>query len=516
MRLAEMVAALSLATDLGTGHPLERALRTCLVAVRLGAYLPLTDSQLQATYYTALLRFVGCTADMNSLSSIFGDEQMAQARVHLIELLPPQMIAEVLRHAGDGYPLSQRIRKIAYGIVNGIQGARESAVAHCEVSQSIAGRLGLKGEVITALGQLFERWDGQGIPGAVRGEAVAFPMRLVQLAQDVELYQRVGGVEAAVEIVQQRKGGAYDPALAELFIRHAPVLLADMAAESVWELVLGNEPGDPLTLPETRWDAVARAIADFTDLRSPYSYGHSANVAELLYRAAERYGLTAHDAVTARRAAYVHEVGRTAVSLRIWDKPGDLTSAEWEKVRLYPYYTERILTRPTAVAVWGKIAGLHRERLDGSGYHRGVPGAMIPPEARLLAAADAYQSKLEPRAYREAWSPAAAATELRAMVRAGQLESAAVEAVLESAGHGETAKRAYPAGLSEREVEVLRLLARGMSNKAIGAQLFISPKTVGHHIQHIYDKVGCSTRAAATLFALQHHLLEPGISKFWK
>jgi HD-GYP domain-containing protein (c-di-GMP phosphodiesterase class II)/DNA-binding CsgD family transcriptional regulator len=507
LRLAEVVAALSLATDLGTGQPLERALRTCLLASRMGEEMGLDAAERSSVYYVALLRFVGCTADMEVLATIFGDEQAAQARVSSLELLPLPMVAEIVRHAGDGYPLPDRLRMLAYGLTQGIEATKVAAVAHCEVSQNIAQRLELGQEVNRALGQLYERWDGRGLPGQVKGEAITKAMRLVHIAQDAEVFLRLGGSGAALQTARQRAGGLYDPEMAGYFCRHGARLLAELASESIWESVLEIEPKPHRALSENQLDTAARAIADFTDLRSRFTVGHSSAVAALAFAAAQQCPLSQQEAIRVRRAALLHDVGRTAISLSLWDKAGPLTRTEWERVRLYPYYTERILARPAELADLGSLAALHRERLDGSGYHRGLPAALLSQPARLLAAADVYQSKIEPRAYRPALSAVEAANELRHLVRERKLDGDAVEAVLNvAAGVKAPARREWPGGLSEREVEVLRLLAQGISTRRIADHLSISPKTADHHIQHIYTKIGVSTRAAAILFALQNDL----------
>ncbi len=199
--------------------------------------------------------------------------------------------------------------------------------------------------------------------------------------------------------------------------------------------------------------------------------------------------------------------GRLGVSNAIWDKEGPLGAGEWERIRLHPYLTERMLHSSPTLAPLGAIAVQHRERLDGSGYPRGLSGAAISRPARVLGAADAYQAMREPRPYRPARPAVEAAEELRAEVKAGRLEGDAVEAVLGAAGHRVSRRREGPAGLTAREVEVLRLLARGLSNKQIASQLVIAPKTAGNHVEHIYAKIGASTRAGASLFAMHHGLL---------
>jgi DNA-binding CsgD family transcriptional regulator len=154
------------------------------------------------------------------------------------------------------------------------------------------------------------------------------------------------------------------------------------------------------------------------------------------------------------------------------------------------------------------LAGMHHERLDGSGYHRGSSRAELPGPARVLAAADAYQAMTEPRPHRPPLAGANAAVELESMVRSGQLDREAVESVLNAAGQHPTRSRSsWPADLTDREIEVLRLICRGQTNKQVASALTVSPSTVDHHVRHIYHKAGVRTRAGATLFALEHDLL---------
>jgi DNA-binding CsgD family transcriptional regulator len=208
-----------------------------------------------------------------------------------------------------------------------------------------------------------------------------------------------------------------------------------------------------------------------------------------------------------RRAALVHDLGRLGVSNAVWDKTGGLTAAEEERIRLHPYLTERMLACSPALRSYGRTAQEHHERLDGSGYPRGVRGDALTTAGRVLAAADAYHTKLEPRPHRPALAPTEAARWARAEVRAGRLDGPAVDAVLETAGHPVRRRPDWPAGLTTREVEVLRLLARGVPTRQIAERLVISPKTANNHVEHIYAKIGVSNRARASLFAVQHGLM---------
>jgi HD-GYP domain-containing protein (c-di-GMP phosphodiesterase class II) len=209
-----------------------------------------------------------------------------------------------------------------------------------------------------------------------------------------------------------------------------------------------------------------------------------------------------------RRAALAHDLGRVGVSNAIWEKPGPLGFGEWERVRLHPHFSERAFAQSPALAPIGKLAGSHHERLDGSGYHRGTQGSALDRPARILAAADCYCAMREARPHRAALDAPAAESALLQEVGEGRLDADAVDAVLASAGHRVAPRpRDLPAGLTERELEVLLVLVRGNSNQAIADRLGISAKTVGHHVQHVYQKAGVRSRAAATVWAYEHELV---------
>jgi HD-GYP domain-containing protein (c-di-GMP phosphodiesterase class II) len=277
-----------------------------------------------------------------------------------------------------------------------------------------------------------------------------------------------------------------------------------------WEAVIAGEPGLARTLAPDESDDVLRAIARYVDLKTPAMLGHSEAVAALAAAAARDLGLPSAEQGLVRRAGLVSGFGRLGVSNAIWDKPGPLSAAEWERVRLYPHYTERMLHRSRALEPAGRLAGQVRERLDGSGYPGGLSGPALSLASRVLATAEAFQAKLEPRAYRPASSVAETTGALRDDVRAGRLDADVVDAVLRAAGERVGRRRTGPAGLTAREVEVLQHLARGLPNKEIALRLGISPKTVGNHVEHVYTKIGADNRAAAGLFAMRHGLLPAG------
>ncbi|SRR5581483_3354779 len=512
VRLAEVMAALSLATDLGMGQPLDFALCSCLLATRLGEALRLREDDLRDAYYYALLRYVGCTAETHVLAAFFGDELALRQDFATLDLgNTPEMLSFIFRHVREahaGQPPLHFARLVAQGLVAARSVTKREFSGHCEVAQRLATRLGFGQGIVEALGQLYERWDGRGLPKGRRGEDVALPARLVTLAQDMVIFNRLHGVEAAVAMARQRKGTAYDPQMAERFCQQATQLLAGLNEELSLDTLLEVEPGARPVLSEAELDTACLAMADFADLKSPYTLCHSQRVSELAADAARACGLPESEIHVVRRAGWLHELGRVGISTAVLVKTGPLSEREHEQVRLHTYYTERVLARSQALSRLGTLGSLHHERLDGSGYHRGATANTLPPAARVLAAANAYQAAIEPRPHRPAQTPEVAADNLRREVRAGRLDSDSVSGVLEAAGHRvRTTRREAVAGLSEREIEVLKLMARGHSMKQIAEHLSISPKTVDNHIQHIYEKIGVSTRAGATLFAVEQHLL---------
>jgi HD-GYP domain-containing protein (c-di-GMP phosphodiesterase class II)/DNA-binding CsgD family transcriptional regulator len=515
LRLAELVAALSLATDIGTGQPMEHALRVCLLSCALSGELSMDEQERCDVYYVALLRAIGCVSDAHRVAARFGDELLANAQISLMDTArPTEMLDLMFRHVGEDRPIARRAQMIIAALAAGPGERNEIITAHCEVAERLAGRLGMRDEVSRGVAQVYERWDGKGSPRRVRSEAILRAARVVIIARDAELFYRLGGEDGAKHVMRQRSGTVYDPAMVERFCQRAASLLRVLDTDAIWDTVIASEPGTRPVLSAAELETATRAIADFVDLKSSFTAGHSSGVALLAAAAANRLGFSEPEVTALRQVGYIHDLGRVGVSAAIWDKPGPLTASEWEQVRLHSYYTERVLARPQAIGHLGAIAALHHERLDGSGYYRGIPAAMLSLPARILAAADVYHAMIERRPHRPAHTPNVAAEQLQAEARAGRLDANAVQAVLAAAGHRvAVTRRAWPAGLSEREVEVLRLVARGLSNREMAGRLSIAEKTVGHHVQHIYNKIGVSTRAAATLFALQNDLLD-GASAF--
>jgi HD-GYP domain-containing protein (c-di-GMP phosphodiesterase class II) len=504
-RLAEVVAALSLATDLGLGQPMEHGLRSCLIAGRLAEALDLDPAQREATYWVSLLAMAGCTGDSSEMTAIFGDDIEFRRGFYDVGPSSAAMPRYLFSRAGsDGGPV-RRVRAGVGLVLTRMDAVMAGFVADCAITARFAERLGLGADISTPLEQKFARWDGKGIPRDLSGEQIAVAARILGVSWRAEAQHRLGGVPAAVAWLERHAGATLDPHLVEVAVPALPAILEGLE-EDCWDAVVADEPARP-RLGGPAYDVALEALGDFADLKSPWFAGHSRAVAELAEAAAWRSGLTEPEVTLVRRAALVHALGRTGVPNTIWDKRGSLSVGERERMQLYPYLTDRILRRGS-LAELADIASQTHERLDGSGYPRGLTATGIGPGARLLAAAHVYQTLREPRPHRAALADDVVATHLRDEVRDGRLDAESVEAVLASAGHtARRHERAAPADLTPREVEVLRLIARGLTSGHAAGELGIQLRTVNTHIEHIYAKIGASNRSVATLFAMQHGLV---------
>jgi HD-GYP domain-containing protein (c-di-GMP phosphodiesterase class II) len=510
LRLAEVAGVLSLATDLAMGQPLEHGLRTAMLAVRTGAAMGLSDDDQVTVFYTGLLHFAGCTVESEIDARFFGDELAARPRMLTVAYGSRlELIATAMRVAHQGSGPLARAGAMARAAFGGVAEFRKWAASHCDVARLLGARMGLSGPVQQALRHLYERWDGHGMPGELRGPQIPLAVRLVQVAQDADVAWQDGGAAQVRSTLAGRAGAGLDPQAVTAFLSAGDRAHEGVDASSVWDDAMAVEPGPRPVVAGPQLDACLSAIADFADLKSMWTAGHSRAVADLVGRAAVVAGLAAPEVTTLRRAALVHDIGRVAVPIAVWAKPGPLTRGEHEQVRLHAYHTERVLQACPGLRPLARLAGSHGERSDGSGYHRGSRAGDLPAAAWLLAAADCYQAMREPRAHRSARSARDAADELCRDMQVGKLPAEAVQAVLAAAGQPPPPV-ARPAGLSERECEVLSLIAQGMATKQVARQLGISPKTCDHHIQRVYRKTGLSTRAGATLFAVEHGLIPPG------
>jgi HD-GYP domain-containing protein (c-di-GMP phosphodiesterase class II) len=505
--LAELLASLSLATDLAARHPSDEALRASVLATRLAGDMGLSREDASHVYYTTLLRFVGCTAPMPEYAASLGaiDDDM-RPRGDMTDMANPRDALALLTSLGAALPAWRRPAVWARVVTKGRSVAQVGVRADCEVAMRMATRFQLDDAVVQSLNQTFERWDGHGMPHGIAHESMTLPARFAAVAFAAAMFYDAAGRDSVIDALHRWSGKVLDPGIVDGFLKRPDELLSSIDGVDAWQSALAIEPEPRRLIPEKRLDEVARGFADFVDLKSLYLHGHSSGVSALAEVAGRASGMPESETTLLRRAGLLHDIGRAAVSTNVWDKAGPLTTTDWEQVRLHSYHTERILSRSLVLAPFAQVAGMHHERLDGSGYHRGAAASAQSRTARILAVADVYQALTEERAHRHALSPDAAARVLEAQPG---LDRDAVTAVLEAAGQRRKQVRSgWPAGLSDREVEILRLLARSQSMRVISEALFISQSTVHTHVAHIYEKIDVSTRAGAALFAMENGLLQ--------
>jgi HD-GYP domain-containing protein (c-di-GMP phosphodiesterase class II) len=507
LRLADLLAGLSVASDLGFGLPPGTAMHACLIGTRLARLHGLADGEIRASFYASLLLHVGCPGFSHETALLFGNEltlTRAVARTNLAD--PADWETTMIPEATRGLPRRARERVVQTLVREGEEFGARYDTASCEVGRSMARRIGLGAEIERALYEVGEWWNGDGAPQRLTGEAIAAPARIAHLAADAAALGDIGSSETTVLRLRERAGSVLDPDLVETFACHADEIL-DATGEPR-ERLLAEEPEPVVERPPDELCDIAAAFGDAADLKFPAMHGHSSGVASLAGLAARRLRLDGRTVDDLEIAAHLHDLGRLAVTNVIWEKRGPLTSAEWEQVRMHPYHSERILATSHTLERLARIVGMHHERLDGSGYHRAAAARDQPVTVRVLAAADAFQAMTSDRPHRARLEAEQAADELSRGARAGAYDAECVSAVLECAGQARPrAHDLRPAGLSEREVEVLRLVAAGFGNPEIASRLVISRRTAEHHVQHIYRKVGVSSRAALALYAMEHDLL---------
>jgi HD-GYP domain-containing protein (c-di-GMP phosphodiesterase class II) len=506
MRVAELLGSLSLATDLADGFALEKSLRTTALACRLARVTGADDAGVRAAFWATLLRFAGCTAFAHEEGRYYGaGEDIALRRaLAMVDFgRPATFVSAALRDIATHAPFVARATALGRLVAPGAV-ARHSH-AQCEGGRSFALAVGMP-EVAEVLALRGERWDGKGPLSAPGGRALPAAARLADVADVAELFAWNLGPDEALAELRRRRGGELDPALVDAFAGHAGELWEALFSPSVWETFLASEPAPHLAAEGSDVTRYLRAFSRFADLASVFTLGHSERVAELAERAAQVASLP--DPGLARDAGLVHDLGRVAVANGVWEKPGPLTPYERERVRSHSQQTETILRLAPGLATLADVAAATHERGAGAGYHRRLGLESVPAAARVLAAADVFVALRSRRPHREAFAEEEARREMLSMAREGALDRAATDAVLEASGQPRGRASTWPRGLTDREVEVIRLVAVGRTNREVGALLGMSHRTAQKHVMNVYEKLGLESRAGLALFAMEHRLMD--------
>jgi HD-GYP domain-containing protein (c-di-GMP phosphodiesterase class II)/DNA-binding CsgD family transcriptional regulator len=481
----DAVRALAFIGDLSMGQPIDHSLRTAWLAGKIAARAGCSAAQIEAARHAALLRWSGCTANAQEFADFLDDD--VEGRRALLASSAPRM-----RQPHDSAPVPGAVLAMAE--------------IHCEIAGDIAHTLGLSHDTEATLRAVFEAYDGSGVPGLLRGEAVPFSTYVVALASDLEIFGRLYGIEQALALVRGRADSLYPAALLD-------ASAADLAA---WMQAL-DAPAAPWAEAAEQPASMRRPmglelVGDVIDLKLPWMTGYSRRVASLARDCGARMGLDEAGCGRAYKAGLIHGIGRASVPNAIWNAPGPLQASALERVRLVPYWTSRAAGQIDGLAAEAEIASFAFERRDGSGHFRGRSGAAMPLEGQVVAAAEQWWSHCTRRPWREALTREQAAERMQEDAAAGRFDAAVVEALCASTLPGAVPpKPAAPAhddaSLSQRELEVLRCISRGDNTKEVARALGISPSTVRTHVERVFQKLGCTTRAAATLKAATRGLI---------
>lgn len=511
VRLVEVLGALSLACDAADGFPHETTVRTAVLAAGLARSVG-DDALVTDTVIGALLRHIGCTGFAVEEARRYGAGDDVALREVMAEVdfgQPEKAVGLIRSRLAAAAPPDARDAAVDALLGDAAEAGAAHDAAQCDAAERLGALLPVPPRSLDATGDAFERWDGAGGPRRKAGTELSLVARIVEVAYVAELLRGRQGRGGAAAELRARSGHQLDPALVDTFLADAARRFDAIDDPSVpaWDRLLDSEPVPYVRISAAQLDDVALAFARFADLKSPYFAGHSEEVARTADAAAASLGLSTAERRTLTRAALLHDIGIVAVPTGIWEAPRPLSRYERDRVRFHAWETHRILGATPLFGAEAQIAGLAHERLDGSGYHRAIDGAGLSAAARVLAAADVWVALRSHRPHRAALTDEAARRELVQMVHDRLIDRGAADAVLAVAAAAPTPRGTWPAGLTDREVQVLREVAAGHTNREIAAALHLSERTVAHHVEHVYDKIGIRSRAGATLYALEQRLL---------
>jgi len=438
MRLAELIGALSHALDLTEGQPKGHCVRACWIGVHVGAAIGLEHGALRDLYYTLLLKDLGCSSNAARICELYLTDDLAFKRDHkTVNGRLPDVLRFVFTHTGLGAGLAARLRAGANIVRNGRQITDELIRTRCTRGAAIARRLRFGDGVAGGIASLDEHWNGSGRPAGLAGAAIPLLARIALLAQVIDVFHTLGGRDAALEEARDRAGTWFDPELVRAVeqVGRNDAFWRTLGSAAVEAAVFAMEPGaGEVVVDDDYLDDIAAAFGEVVDSKSPYTSGHSERVAAIAGTLAERLGLDAARRRWLRRGALLHDVGKLGVSNAILDKPGPLDVDEWACMRRHAAHTEAILGRIGAFAELARVAGAHHERLDGTGYPRGLADGQIALETRIITTADVFDAISADRPYRAAVPIPETLATMRAMV--GSALDARCFAALEDAVAG--------------------------------------------------------------------------------
>lgn len=405
IRLAEIIEALSHALDLTEGQPPGHCIRCCFIGTRIGKALGLPEEALRDLYYTLLLKDLGCSSNAARICELYlADDLKFKRDFKLVDGSFPQILKFVLSHTGMEAGLAERFRGLLNIFKNGGEISTSLIHTRCQRGAEIARQMRFSEEVAHGILDLDEHVDGGGQPQGLKGDDIHVFARIALMAQVIDVFFVNVGPEAALAEVRKRSGTWFDPALVALFETLAtPVFFAELGADGLERYVLALEPGrQAIMADEDYLDDIAAGFARVIDAKSPYTSGHSDRVALFTDLIAEEMAMPPAERRRLKRAALLHDIGKLGVSNGVLDKPGRLEGEEWEQMKRHAEFSEMILSRIEVFSDLALIGGAHHEKLDGTGYPRGLKGDEISFETRIVATADVFDALTADRPYRAA------------------------------------------------------------------------------------------------------------------
>ncbi len=406
IRVSEVISSLSFALDLTEGQPLGHSIRSCVFGMHIAKEIGLPLDAQGDLYYALLMKDAGCSTNASRMFQILGtDDIQAKRDVKTTDWTRVgwESLEYALSHVRTGAPFLERVRALFDLALHHKQNSRQMVQIRCERGAAIARRIGLSNATASAIHSLDELWNGAGHPNGLRGKEIPLLARILSLAQTVDVFYSAYDAAAAVKIAQDRSGRWFDPDLVKAFCSVSKNESVWTDVEDARTKVLDLEPRhDLLASDETTLDNICLAFADVIDAKSPFTYRHSTGVAGAAVAIARTLSMSEPEVTLIRRSALLHDIGKLSVSNAILDKPDKLSEAEWEVVRKHPAYSYEILRRIPNFQDLSEIAASHHEKLDGTGYFRGITADRLSLPARILVVSDIYDALAAKRPYRDA------------------------------------------------------------------------------------------------------------------
>lgn len=505
-RISEGLGVLALAADAATGRPQGSGLSAAIVAAEFSRRIGDDLTTQKDAYYLALVRFIGCTITSHETGMLsFGDDQGFAVATMLGDWADRE---DLKKHLEQFIALEapEDERDAAFNYICDIlpDAAPDFTAAHCRQSYLLAKRLPVSQAVLESIPYYYARWDGKVLP--IGGADVPYLSRLVRITEMAELVRRLENSVRAKEVIEAKLGHEIDPDIGRKFLQQADEVFRVASRTPGFETFVAAEPGEPIEMTPKCRETLADVAADMIDNKATCFRSHSRRVAGLVSQAAQIARLPRERVEDLRLAALVHDIGKCAISNRIWYKAGELSVSERLEMERHTFQTEFFLSHGYPFVEWAGVAASVQERADGSGYHRRTPISDLG--TNILAAANEYDELTHNSPKRPALNAKAAGAELTSMAKSKKLMPTAVSLVLQAAGHlVKDSGASLPCGLSRREAQVLSHLAKSESTAEIAQNLGISPKTADHHIQSIYNKTDIRARPALALFALEYGIV---------